>query len=83
LQVRIDLLDESDWGERLRNLMNAIAIMVEAEMSRFPDNVGHVLGSRRLRSYQSLAGRLTYLGVEGTRCPDRRSGLLQKTSHPA
>jgi hypothetical protein len=36
LQVRIDLLDESDWGERLRNLMNAIAIMVEAEMSRFP-----------------------------------------------
>jgi hypothetical protein len=65
LQVRIDLLDETDWGERLRNLMNAIAILVEAEMSRFPDNVGHVLGSRRLRGYQSLAGRLTIWAWKG------------------
>ena len=65
LQVRIVLLDESDWGERLRNLMNAIAVLVEAEVSRFPDNVGHVLGSRRLRSCQSLAGRLTYLAWKG------------------
>jgi len=48
-----------------RNLMNAIAVLVEAEVSRFPDNVGHVLGSRRLRSYQSLAGRLTYLAWKG------------------
>jgi hypothetical protein len=65
LQVRIDLLDESDWGERLRNLMNAIAVMVDAEVSRFPEKVGHVLGSRKLRSYQSLAGRLTYLAWKG------------------
>jgi hypothetical protein len=65
LQVRIDLLDESDWGERLRNLMNATAVLVEAEVSRFPPKVGHVLGSRRLRSYQSLAGRLTYLAWKG------------------
>ena len=65
LQVRIDSLDESDWGKRLRDLMNAVAVMVEAEVSRFPPNVGHVLGSRRLRSYQSLAGRLTYLGWKG------------------
>ncbi len=65
LQVRIDSLDESDWGKRLRDLMNAIAVLVEAEVSRFPDNVGHVLGSRRLRSYQSLAGRLTYLAWKG------------------
>ena len=65
LQVRIDLLDESDWGERLHNLMNAIAALVEAEVSRFPKNVGHVLGSRRLRSHQSLAGRLTYLAWKG------------------
>jgi hypothetical protein len=65
LQVRIDLLDESEWGERLRNLMNAIAALVESEVARFPENVGHVLGSRSLRSYQSLAGRLTYLAWKG------------------
>ncbi|MDB5638067.1 MAG: hypothetical protein JWP51_2975 [Bradyrhizobium sp.] len=65
LQVRIDLLDESDWGARLQSLMEAIATLVEAEVSRFPDNVGHVLGSRRLRSHQSLAGRLTSLAWKG------------------
>jgi hypothetical protein len=61
LRVRIDLLDQSEWGKRLRELMNAITALVEAEIARFPDNVDHVLGSRSLRSHQSLAGRLTYL----------------------
>jgi flagellin-specific chaperone FliS len=65
LQVRIDQLDQSDWGERLSKLMNAIAVLVESEVARFPDNVGHVLGSRRLRSHHSLAGRLTYLAWKG------------------
>jgi hypothetical protein len=65
LQVRIDLLDESDWGKRLQDLMSAIATLVAAEVSRFPDNIGHVLGSRSLRSHQSLAGRLTYLAWKG------------------
>jgi hypothetical protein len=65
LRVRIDQLDESEWGTRLQNLMDSIAALVEAEVSRFPDNVGHVLGSRSLRSHQSLAGRLTYLAWKG------------------
>ena len=65
LQVRIDLLEESDWGERLRHLMTAIAALVEAEVSRFPANIGHVLGSRSLRSNQTLAGRLAYLAWKG------------------
>jgi hypothetical protein len=65
LQVRIGRLDQSDWGSRLERLMNSIAALVEAEIARFPDNVGHVLGSRRLRSYQSLTGRLTYLAWKG------------------
>jgi len=39
--------------------------LVEAEVSRFPDNVGHVLGSRNLRSHDSLAGRLTHLAWKG------------------
>jgi hypothetical protein len=65
LQVRIDLLDQSAWGNRLDSLMKAIAALVEAEVARFPPNVGHVLGSRSLRSHQSLAGRLTYLAWKG------------------
>jgi hypothetical protein len=63
-QVRIDL-DQSDWGKRLRDLMTAIAALVEAEVARFPDNVGHILGSRSLRNHNSLTGRLTYLAFKG------------------
>jgi hypothetical protein len=65
LRVRIDLLDQSDWGQRLGRLMDAISALVNVELARFPDKLGHVLGSRRLRSYQSLAGRLTYLAWKG------------------
>jgi hypothetical protein len=65
LQVRIDEFEDSEWGVRLRVIMDAIATLVEAEVSRFPDEVGHVLGSRSLRSHQSLAGRLTYLAWKG------------------
>ena len=65
LQVRIDQLDQSEWGQRLSSLTSAIAALVEAEVRRFPDNVGHVLGSRRLRRHQSLVGRLTYLAWKG------------------
>ena len=65
LQVRIDGLEDSDWGKRLRTVMDAIANLVEAEVSRFPPDVGHVLGSRRLRSHNSLAGKLTYLAWKG------------------
>jgi hypothetical protein len=64
-QVRIDLLDQSDWGKRLRDLLTAIATLVEAEVARFPDNVGHILGSRSLRNHNSLTGRLTYLAFKG------------------
>jgi hypothetical protein len=65
LRVRIDQLDESEWGQRLENLVSATATLVEAEVSRFPDNVGHVLGSRSLRGHRSLSGRLTYLAWKG------------------
>ena len=65
LQVRIDQFEQSEWGARLRTLMEAIAALVEAEISRFPDEVGHVLGSRSLRSYNSLTGRLTHLAWKG------------------
>jgi hypothetical protein len=65
LQDSIDLLDESAWGERLRTLMHAIAALVEAEVSRFPENIGHVLSSRSLRHHQSLMGRVIHFAWKG------------------
>jgi hypothetical protein len=65
LQVRIDEFEESEWGTRLRAITEAIATLVEAEVSRFPSEVGHVLDSRSLRSHHSLSGRLTQLAWRG------------------
>jgi hypothetical protein len=65
LQVRVDEFEDSEWGARLRSIMDAVATLVEDEVKRFPDEVGHVLGSRSLRSHQSLTGRLTYLAWKG------------------
>jgi hypothetical protein len=65
LRVRIDQLAESDWGRRLDALMASTTELVESEISRFPDNVGHVLGSRRLRRHDTLMGRLTYWAWKG------------------
>jgi hypothetical protein len=65
LQVRIDEFAVSEWGRRLQEIMDAIAALVEAEISRFPDEVGHVLGSRSLRQHQSLGGRISYLAWKG------------------
>jgi hypothetical protein len=78
LQVRIDLLGQSDWGERLGNLTNAVAALVEAELARFPDKVNHVLGSRRLRRNESLAGRLTYLAWKGRDAVSDGAALCKK-----
>jgi hypothetical protein len=65
LQVRIDQFEESNWGLRLRQIMEGISALVEAEVSRFPQEVGHIFASRRLRNHQSLSGRLSYLGWKG------------------
>jgi hypothetical protein len=45
--------------------MDAIATLVDDEVSRFPDEVGHVLGSRSLRGGQSLARRLSSMAWKG------------------
>ena len=65
LQLRIDQFDQSAWGERLTSLMEAIATLVEAEVSRFPAEVGHVLASRSLRRGDTLAGKLAQLAWKG------------------
>lgn len=65
IQVRIDRLEDSDWGRRLTGIMQSIATMVQAEVSRFPGDIGHVLGSRRLHHSRSLSSRLTYFAYKG------------------
>jgi hypothetical protein len=65
LRVRIDEFDGCEWGQRLHDIMDTIAALVEAEVRRFPEEVGHVLGSRSLRHHQSLGGRLTSLAWKG------------------
>ena len=65
LQVRIDQLAGSDWGVRLNQIMESIGTLVEAEVARFPDNVGHILASRRLHRHHTLSGRLTHLAWKG------------------
>jgi hypothetical protein len=65
LRVRIDQIEASDWGRRLDRLMESIAVLVESEVSRFPDNIGHILGSRSLRSHESFAGRMSYWAWKG------------------
>jgi len=65
LKVHIDQFDESEWGKRLQGLMDAVASLVASEISRFPPEVGHVLGSRSLRRQDSLAGKLTSLAWKG------------------
>jgi len=83
LRVRIDQLDQSGLGERLDSLMGAIAALVEAEVSRFPDNIGHVLGSRSLHSHQSPAGPLAYLASKGRDAMSTGAVFCRKLIHPA
>jgi hypothetical protein len=65
LQSSISRLDQCDWGIRLDRLTKSTSALVEAEIARFPDNVGHVLGSSSLRHHRSLVGRLSYLVSKG------------------
>jgi hypothetical protein len=83
LQVRIDQIEDSDWGKRLRTVMEAIETLVEAEVSRFPPDVGHVLGSRSLRGHDSLAGRLTYLAWKGRDAVSNGAAFCKKLINAA
>jgi hypothetical protein len=56
LRVRIRELDASAWGTRLGEIRNAISVLVEAEVSRFPDKLGHILEMRNSRGNGLLAG---------------------------
>jgi hypothetical protein len=56
LLASIRELDASEWGTRLRDIRAAIVTLVEAEVSRFPEEVGHVLKLRDLRGNGLLSG---------------------------
>ncbi|MGY4510494.1 hypothetical protein [Bradyrhizobium sp. USDA 3650] len=78
LKVRIDGIEQCEWGIRLQQLMDAIAALVSAEVSRFPSNVGHILGSRRLRSHDTLGGKLSYLAWKGRDVIEDGAAALRK-----
>jgi hypothetical protein len=78
LKVRIDGIEHCEWGIRLQQLMDAIAALVSAEVSRFPSNVGHILGSRRLRSHDTLGGKLSYLAWKGRDVIEDGAAALRK-----
>jgi hypothetical protein len=46
LRAAIRELEASEWGTRLAEMRAAIAVLIEAEVSLFPDKLGHVLKSR-------------------------------------
>ena len=48
-------LDASEWGTRLHTIRDSIVELVEAEVSRFPDEVGHILKLRDVRGDRFLA----------------------------
>lgn len=78
LKLRIDGIEQSQWGIRLQQLMDAIAALVSAEVSRFPANVGHILGSRRLRSQETLGDKLSYLAWKGRDVVQDGAAALRK-----
>jgi hypothetical protein len=59
IRVRIDLSDDSAWGQRLNATMKMVSELLEAEMQNIPASLRHVLGSRALKRHDSLVGQLT------------------------
>jgi hypothetical protein len=49
-------LAASEWGARLRDIRTAIVADVETEVSRFPEEVGHILQLRNARGNGLLSG---------------------------
>ena len=78
LRLRIDQLDESEWGQRLTNLIGATATLVEAEVSRFPANARPRAGIAQPARPSIPLRPPDPSGLEGTRCSRRRRGLLQE-----
>ena len=55
LRVGIREFDASEWGTRMGEIRNAISVLVEAEVNRFPDKLGHILELRNSHGNGFLA----------------------------
>jgi hypothetical protein len=56
IQAGIRELAVSEWGARLRSIRAAIVADVEVEVSRFPDEIGHILQMRNGHGNGLLSG---------------------------
>jgi hypothetical protein len=65
LRARADLLGESNYKQRLDELIAAIDALVAAEVGSLPGKLQHVLGARGRRGDGSVTGRLTSLASKG------------------
>jgi hypothetical protein len=65
LRVRINRLDESEWGKQLADVMQAVTFLIESDLRNFPKGIKSILQSRTLHNHDSFAGRLTYLAWKG------------------
>jgi hypothetical protein len=83
LRVRIDSLEQSDWGRRLDQLMKAVATDLDRELHNIPGNLHHVLASRALHSHDNLAGRLTYLAWKSRDFLTRQPAYWKKVLSPS
>ena len=61
LQVRIEDLGASEWGQRLGGLMAAVAADLQIEFQGLPEGAHHVLGSCKRHPHESGQGMLTSL----------------------
>ena len=80
-RVRLDGLAGSDWGNRLEQLMDAVATDLANEIHNIPGNLHHVLGSRSLHSHDTLAGRLTFIAWKAAR--SHRTGATRGAAEDA
>jgi hypothetical protein len=65
LRVRIDRIEETDWGRRLDAVMAAVASDLKAELQSIPDNLHHVLGSLALHRHHAEPAGLAFLVQKG------------------
>lgn len=65
LRVRVDRIDETDWGRKLAGVMAAVASDVQTELQTLPGNLHHVLGSDTLHRRHAEPAALTSLIRKG------------------
>jgi len=65
LRVRVDRIDETDWGRKLAGIMAAVTSDLQTELKTLPGNLQHVLGSDTLHRHHAEPALLTSLVRKG------------------